>query len=160
MHSHGRKQPITLSFFSVCVWPFVIVPFSNSSLILFQKHVIFIINCSQNHCFSVFPCVPNFVITHLKHNISVIFFYFGQTPCSSPPLPNLCIIHRKALCALVQKSDRDVTAAPSVASDRHEGWIHGTEENVQFVQLCWFRRWLQLTAGNWISIEDFFFLFV
>lgn len=50
---------------------------------------------------------------------------------------SLCIIHRKALCALVQNSGGDVIVAGSVAPDCHLGWIHATGENSQFVQLCW-----------------------
>lgn len=42
---------------------------------------------------------------------------------------SLCIIHRKALCTVVQNSGGDVTVAASVAPDCHLGWIHATGEN-------------------------------
>lgn len=44
----------------------------------------------------------------------------------SPSPKSLCIIHRKALCAVVQKSGGDVIVAVSVAPDCHLGWIHAT----------------------------------
>lgn len=49
-------------------------------------------------------------------------------PRPSPPL-SLCIIHRKALCTVVQNSGGDVIVAASVAPDCHLGWIHATGEN-------------------------------
>ncbi len=39
---------------------------------------------------------------------------------------SLCIIHRKALCTVVQNSGGDVIVAASVAPDCHLGWIHAT----------------------------------
>lgn len=49
---------------------------------------------------------------------------------------SLCIIHRKALCTVVQNSGGDVIVAASVAPDSsHLGWIHATGENASFVRL-------------------------
>lgn len=62
---------------------------------------------------------------------------------------SLCIIHRKALCAVVQNSGGDVIVAASVAPDCHLGWTHATGENAQFVQLCWCCQQLQLTVRDW-----------
>lgn len=56
---------------------------------------------------------------------------------------SLCIIHRKALCAVVQNSGGDVIVAASMARDCHLGWIHATGESAPFVQLCWGCQQLQ-----------------
>ena len=44
---------------------------------------------------------------------------------------SLCIIHRKALCTVVQNSGGDVIVAVSIAPDCHLGWIHATGENAR-----------------------------